>query len=103
MSEIRTLENAITAYSTDKGSLPNSLDDIGYGTLLDPWGNHYQYRNAASGTGLPRKDKWGNILNSDYDIYSNGLDGVTAQRLDMAPDDIVRASEGSFVGQASLF
>jgi general secretion pathway protein G len=55
--------------------------------------------------GKMRKDRFLVPLNSDYDLYSMGKDGdsrppLTAQ---MSRDDIVRASDGAFVGLASDF
>ena len=43
-----------------------------------------------------------NPLNSDYDLYSVGEDGLTQKPLNAsnARDDIVRANNGAFVGLA---
>jgi len=44
-------------------------------------------------------------VNSDYDLYSRGSDGLTDLVLnaDVARDDIVRAGDGDFVGLAANF
>jgi len=102
MSELRMLETAITAYNTEKGLYPNSLNDIGYGTLLDPWGHPYQY-NYPAGT----RTFVATPLNSDYDLYSWGADGLWAPSIaPMNPtsqDDIIRAGDGGYVGLASHY
>ncbi len=95
--------------STDKstGVLPNTLADAGYGGKTDPWGNAYQYYNlrAATGNGVARKDKRLAPLNSDFDLYSIGPDGLTQASLGHAwsRDDIVRARDGAFIGTAQEF
>jgi len=42
-------------------------------------------------------------INSDYDLYSKGPDGLSLKPLTAAPsrDDIVRANNGSFIGIAA--
>jgi general secretion pathway protein G len=44
-------------------------------------------------------------LNSDFDLYSVGRDGLTAASLlnSKSRDDVVRARDGSFVGTAQEF
>jgi general secretion pathway protein G len=107
VSDIGTLEDEITLYFSINGQFPDSLAQIGYGSLLDPWGNAYQYLNHATmkGNGQARKDRFLVPLNSDYDLYSMGKDGKTASPLTAkaSQDDIVRASDGSYVGLASQF
>ncbi|MGE3842225.1 MAG: prepilin-type N-terminal cleavage/methylation domain-containing protein [Vicinamibacterales bacterium] len=50
--------------------------------------------------GQARKDKNLVPINSDYDFYSMGADGKTASALTAQPsqDDIVRGSDGGFIG-----
>jgi general secretion pathway protein G len=110
IAEITILQKEIKLYEIDQHTLPNSLDDIGRGNLLDPYGNPYQYMNFATalkgkGAGGKRKDQWDNPLNDDYDLYSVGADGESAQHLHnkKSHDDIVRAREGRFIGLASEF
>lgn len=100
MSDIRSLEKQITVYSWDNNKLPNSLNDIGRGTLLDPWGNLYKY-NA----GNVRQDKFLNFLNEDFDLYSLGKDGASQQKISeqQSQDDVVRAGTGAWVGLASTY
>ena len=101
VGDVQAINNEIQSYFIDKGAYPNSLNDIGRGTFLDPWGQPYQYTNVAAG-GAPL---WGSIdqLNSanDYDLYSKGPDRQTNTPdyvADTCEDDIVRASDGSFCG-----
>ena len=110
IAEIRMLQKEIKLYEIGEKTLPNSLADIGWGTLLDPYGRPYQYVNFATGlkgagVGGKRKDQWDNPLNDDYDLYSMGKDGQSAQHLHntKSHDDIIRAREGRFIGLASEF
>jgi general secretion pathway protein G len=53
----------------------------------------------------PRKDRFGVVLNTDFDLYSMGKDRISSDSLS-APnshDDILRANDGAFVGLASNF
>lgn len=107
VSEIHTIEDEITLYETINNQLPDQLSQVGYGNYNDPWGNPYQYLNHATmkGNGQARKDRFLVPLNSDYDLYSMGKDGssvapITAK---VSLDDVIRASNGSYVGLASQF
>jgi len=106
IADIRVIEKALFALSMD-GSLPESLDEIGWGDSLDPWGSPYQYLNfeSANGKGKLRKDRFLVPLNSDYDLYSKGRDGQSKPPLSAkaSHDDIIRAGDGAFVGLASEF
>ena len=86
---------------------PTSLNELGRGDLLDPWGKPYQYLNIFNGSkiGAARKDHFLVPLNSDYDLFSMGEDGASAPPLSAAKsqDDILRAADGGFVGLASNF
>jgi len=63
------------------------------------------YCTAAHGNGQARQDKILRPLNSDFDLYSIGPDGLTLPSLAKpeSRDDIVRARDGAFVGPASEF
>jgi general secretion pathway protein G len=107
IAEIKILSQEISAFAADGGPLPNTLNDIGRAGLLDPWGNPYQYLNYATvhGNGPIRKDRSLHPLNSDYDLYSMGKDGksqppITAHN---SQDDVIRASDGRFIGLASNY
>ncbi|NMC73105.1 MAG: DUF1049 domain-containing protein [Geobacteraceae bacterium] len=103
-ADIRTLEKEITAYLIEKGTLPPNLHAIGRGDLLDPWKRPYQYVNFSLG-GTPYQDDMTNDLNTDFDIYSTGQDGNSAQSLSdpSCQDDIVRAGDGGYVGLGQNF
>ena len=106
IAEITILQREIKLYEIDQGTLPNSLADIGWGNLLDPYGRPYEYRTfSGPGVGGRRKDQWDNPLNDDYDLFSMGKDGDWAQHLHnkKSHDDIIRAREGRFIGLASEF
>ena len=109
VADIHAIEGDVVEYQVlnPNGSLPNSLADIGCDTMLDPWHNPYKYFNHATskGNGQARKDRFLVPLNSDFDLYSMGKDGqssppITAKK---SQDDIIRASDGSYVGLASQF
>jgi general secretion pathway protein G len=107
IAELRIIQMEIEASQLDKNELPDALDDIGRGNLLDPWKNHYQYLNFANvkGKGNMRKDRFQVPLNTDYDLYSMGKDGKTASPLtaENSHDDIIRANDGKFIGLASQY
>jgi general secretion pathway protein G len=102
IGDIRTLETDIDGQE----HLPVSLAEIGRGGMRDPWGRPYVYTPLAGhGAGGARKDRFLVPLNSSYDLYSVGKDGVSALPLTAAQsrDDIVRANDGAFIGLASKF
>ncbi len=107
ISEIDIMQGEIAGYENDKGELPNTLNDIGRGNLLDPWENNYQYYNftTAAGKGKMRKDRFMVPLNTDYDLYSMGKDGDSKPPLTAAAsyDDVIRANDGRFIGLASQY
>ncbi len=111
IGDIRTLQTEITRYEVQIGKLPNVLQDVGITDLLDPWGNPYQYLNFGNiqgqgqGQGGKKKDMFQIPLNSTYDLYSMGKDGVTSTALTAkaSKDDIVRANDGAYIGLGSQY
>ena len=106
IGDIYHIDNMLERYrSMNQYQLPPDLASLGAPIPLDPWGNTYEYLNIEAGAkkGKVRRDKNLNPLNSDYDLYSKGPDGLTTTQLTgtKARDDIVRAGNGSFVGLAS--
>ena len=108
--DIGSLQPLIAQYALDNNGYPDSLADIGRDTLRDPWGNPYQYLSHdsvghGSGGGQWRKDHSIVPINSDYDLWSNGVDGQSSPPLTAkhSRDDIVRANNGRFIGPASDF
>ena len=57
---------------------------------------------GAAVVGQTRKDKNLVPLNSDFDLYSMGPDGASQPPLaaPVSHDDIIRASDGAYVGSA---
>jgi len=109
LTDLREMDVDISQYVMDHNNLPTDLPEIGYGNLRDPWGNPYRYLNIFDGgpgvAGKRRKDHFMVPVNSDYDLYSMGPDGdskppFTAKA---SRDDIVRASNGSWIGPVSEF
>lgn len=107
VTDITVMSTLIKLYETDTRTLPDTLDDVGLGSNLDPWGHPYQYYNIATATGKGklRRDKSLNPINSDYDLYSMGKDGKssTALTAQNSRDDVIRARDGQFIGLASDF
>lgn len=106
--DIRALQMLIKDYAADNGgTLPASLSDIGNGGRLDPWARPYRYLDLTTsrGHGAARKDHRLNPINSDFDLYSTGKDGLSGTQLTqkVSLDDIVRARDGAFVGLAADF
>jgi general secretion pathway protein G len=105
--DLGTMQKTIKDFELAKGALPNALADVGYGAKLDPWGRPYEYLNLRNmmGNGKARKDKSLAPLNSDYDLYSVGRDGLSEASLSnkASRDDVVRARDGRFVGLAEEF
>ena len=105
--DLSEMSQKIRQSEKSTGALPASLADVGYGGKVDPWGKPYEYFNlrTASGNGQARKDKKLAPLNSDFDLYSIGRDGLTKASLGHAwsRDDVVRARDGRFIGTAEEF
>lgn len=107
--EMRLLEEEIMGYYIYCKAYPNSLNDIGFGHLLDTWGNPYQYLRIDGGNikgkGKVRKDRFLVPINSDYDLYSMGPDGKSVSPLTAkaSRDDIIRANNGAYFGPACFY
>ena len=104
IADISEIQLAVDKFELNRGALPDSLAEIGFGGQLDPWGNGYQYLNFADIMGVAevRKDRNLVPINTDYDLYSVGRDGDSQPPLtaNVSRDDIVRANDGRFVGKA---
>ncbi len=115
VAEIRMYEKEIMNFLNDTERLPDALVELGLEVTQDPWKNPYQYINidtsprAATNrrtTGGKSKGKGkgkGSPLNSDYDLYSMGKDGMSDPVITDATsiDDIIRADDGGYTGLAS--
>jgi general secretion pathway protein G len=86
-------------------------DGVTLGTTLasmqiaqkDPWGRPYRYlRLTVPPPATARKDQFLVPLNSDYDLYSLGVDGRSRPQITHPDslDDVVRGANGAFVGLA---
>jgi general secretion pathway protein G len=100
LADLGEMEIAIGEFSTNQaGQLPASLAAAGFPGAVDPWGNAWVYVNLTLG-GSPRTDQSGVAVNTTYDLYSAGPDGLTALSLTAgeSEDDIVRANDGGYIG-----
>lgn len=108
-SDIKDLDVLIAQYYADNMRLPDSLADVGKAGMRDPWKTPYQYLRLSplspAAAGKMRKDKNLVPINSDFDLYSMGQNGTSQPPLTAASsrDDIVRGSNGRFVGLASEY
>lgn len=103
---MRGIDDEIRSFKLAAGRLPKDLAEAGFGTLLDPWRNPYQYTVlAASPRGKWRKDRFLVPINSEFDLWSMGPDGQSVPPLTakFSRDDIIRANDGSFYGLASQY
>ena len=106
IADMRTIEQTIISYVVEKGSYPDTLDEVGLGGMKDPWGNAYCYLKISSKSkGKARKDHFMVPTNTDFDLYSMGPDGSSVSPLTAksSRDDIVRANDGKFIGEASKY
>jgi len=106
VTDIHAMSAVASNYWNDNHAYPASLGDIGFAGKLDPWGSPYVYYNIdAGGKGGARKDHALNPLNTDFDLYSKGADGKTMSQISLSDslDDVIRASNGAFVGLATAF
>jgi len=107
IADIATIAIKIEAYWQDARAYPANLADIGLIGLLDPWGNPYRYLDLTKtgSTAAARKNKNLVPLNSDFDLYSSGKDGLSVGPLTatQSKDDVVRANDGKFINLASKY
>jgi general secretion pathway protein G len=110
IADIGMLDMRLERFFSNNFVYPDSLDELPGDLPLDPWGRPYSFQrirgNDTPGLrALLRKDRNLVPINSDYDLYSPGVDGDTRPPLSAWPsrDDIVRAADGSFVGSAIEF
>ena len=108
IGDIRIIEKDILSYQIDHDHWPDNLSQVASGSLLDPWNKPYQYINIGDsvgkgkGGGKFRKDRFLHPINTDYDLYSMGIDGKSILPLTAEPsrDDIIRANNGGYIGLA---
>ncbi len=107
IAEIKAIQTDIEMYRMQFGALPLTLLDAGLDQETDPWGRPYEYLNfeTINGNGKKRKDKNLVPINTEYDLYSLGLDGKSKTQLHVpvSRDDIVRADDGAFIDVATKY
>lgn len=107
VTDMLDIATRIKEFELNNRRLPDNLGEIGRAGKLDPWGTPYEYFNLETqkGNGKARKRKNLSPLNSDYDLYSTGLDKSSSVSLlpKDSRDDVVRALDGRFMGLASDF
>lgn len=104
--DIKYISTELDGFEAEVGQLPSTLNEVDCAGMVDLWGNPYQYlRLDPKDPGNPRKDKFIVPINSDYDLYSMGPDGKSTGPLTaaMSRDDIIRASNGSYIGLAANY
>ena len=100
--EIKGITTHLDVTKIQGGNLPAALVAMGL-ARNDPWGRPYRYLRIAGG--LPagiRRDQFLVPLNTDFDLYSRGADGLSRDRITHPDslDDVVRGSNGAFIGLA---
>ena len=106
VQDINAMSALVKNRWNDARAYPESLDEMQLDGRLDPWGSPYAYYNVESnGKGHARKDKALNPINTDFDLYSLGPDKKTKPQISQkdSVDDVIRASNGAFIGTASSF
>ena len=107
VGDIQTIGIAVQEYDVLNGQYPDTLADVGYGSMVDPWGNSYHYLNFQDTKGKVnmRKDRFLVPINTFFDLYSMGKDGDSVAPLTakQSQDDIIWANDGGYVGPASNF
>lgn len=103
ISEINGLEKEIIGYAVEKGDYPPSgpagFTAIRRDGVLDPWGNPYVYKQYV----ITEMRFKGVNENTDFDLYSPGEDGLSTDLNLVATDsidDVVRFSDGGYIGLA---
>lgn len=106
ITDIGALNVKARHYILENRFPPPSLAAIGAAGQLDPWGNPYVYVDLTTeGIAKARKNKNLVPINSEYDLYSKGKDGLTNFPLTVpvSRDDVILANDGRFIGLASKY
>jgi general secretion pathway protein G len=106
--ELKDIAARLDPIAFEGGRLPNSLADIGMGGRLDPWGRPYVYlriQGSLFANSKSRKDQFLVPINSDYDLYSRGKDGLSLPAISspVSLDDVIRGNDGAFLGLAAKY
>jgi general secretion pathway protein G len=112
IGDLEAMQVELLGFESDDDSLPSTLAGIDRDDYLDPWGHPYRYlrfptgrRGGGGGPPGARKDRFLVPINSTYDLYSMGKDGVSQPPLTAkdSHDDVIRANDGGFVGVAARY
>ena len=105
IQEIRMIGLLVTEFQRSTRGNPADLSIVGVSNK-DPWGRDYQYLDVTitANAGQARMDN-GTPINTDFDLYSMGPDGDSAVSLTnpQSQDDVIRASNGRYVGTVNGF
>ena len=120
-SLLKDIGQELVTYRNTHGHLPATLSEIGRNGVKDPWGHEIRYLRidetgvpgngngngngnggGGGGNGQLRKNRNLVPINSLFDLYSVGRDGLSAGPLTAkhSLDDIVWANDGGFIGMA---
>lgn len=109
VADIQTMNERIKDFLFEERRMPDTLTEVPGAKRLDPWGNPYEYLRIEGNRDVAkhvwRKDQWLIPVNTDYDLFSMGKDGVTHQKFSKEEswDDIIRCNDGTYVGMVSKF
>jgi general secretion pathway protein G len=107
IADLARIAHGIERYKSQNWSIPPNLASIGQDKLLDPWGRPYSYLSftGLKGKGQMRKDKNLVPINTEYDLYSLGADGLSKLPLTVpvSHDDVILANDGGYIGLASKY
>lgn len=106
ITDIGALNVKARHFILDNRYPPPNLAAIGASGQLDPWGNPYVYVDLTTvGIAKARKNKNLVPINSDFDLYSKGRDGLSKLPLTVpvSRDDVILANDGRFIGLASNY
>jgi general secretion pathway protein G len=103
ISDIGSMSATLYRWELATRKFPETLAEVGLDGRVDPWGNAYRYLNVETANPSDvRRDRNLRPINTDFDLYSVGPDGQTQTQLlgAKAHDDVIRASNGQFIGLA---
>ena len=104
VNDIAGMNVQLQQYIAENHHAAPDLSAIGASGKLDPWGRPYVYVDIeTAGVGGARKDKNLVPINTEFDLYSKGEDGVTAAPITatQSRDDVILANDGKYIGLAS--
>jgi general secretion pathway protein G len=106
--ELKDISSQLDPIAFEGGKLPNTLADIGLGGRRDPWGRPYIFlkiRGNPSAGSKARRDQFLVPINTDYDLFSRGKDGLSQPRITdpVSLDDVIRGNDGAYLGLAAKY